>query len=129
MLNDKWLKKYVLVKNYCKKFKTNKIPFNYEEQGFKLGFWFSNQKQAYIGIGNYELDMEQIKLLEDLNIRWFSYSKNRKLKNEKITKQNKIRKEKELLNRFRSYINSLNNLPSKEELNNGFIKVLSNKCE
>ncbi len=125
MLNDKWLKKYVLVKIYCKKLKTNKVPFNYEEQGLKLGLWLANQKKAYIGIGNYDLDIEQIKLLDDINIKWFSYSKNRKLKNEIITKNNKNRKEREILNRFRSYLNSLNTLPTKEEINNGFIKVLS----
>ena len=69
---------------------------------------------------------EQIKLLEDINIKWFIDDANIKLQQEIIDSKNVERKGKEILNRFYSILNNFsdNSLPSNEELNQNFIYEL-----
>ena len=104
-----------------------KIPENYKtEDGVNLGTWLGTQKSSYKGFNNAPLTYEKIKMLEDLNIKWFSDNIDKKLQKEKIKEFNKRNKEIEILNRFKSFLLSYDSttLPSKEELNKKFIKKL-----
>ena len=87
----------------------------------------NNQRTAYNGKGTSRLTEEQIKLLEEIEINWFNENTDQKLQNEIIDKKNKIKKQIEILNRVRSYLNTLdeNKVYSKEEINSGFVKKLS----
>ena len=62
-----------------------------------------------------------------MEINWFSENIDQKLQNEIIDKKNKIKKQIEILNRVRSYLNTLdeNKVYSKEEINSGFVKKLN----
>ena len=128
VVKEKWLKKYKLVKDYFIKNKVKFIPMDYvTSDGLKLGLWFYNQRQAYFGYTSYRLDMEEIKLLEELGIKWCIKTFDKRKQKEEITNNIKIRKEIEILNRCRSHILSYSGdtLPSKEKINNDFVKVLS----
>ena len=132
---DSWQKKYNLAESYYKHHGNLEIPQNfkttngyeYNEEGIKLGVWINNQRVAYKNKGNLKLTDYQIKLLEKIEIRWFNNNIDKKLQSEIINEQNKTKKQKEILNRLRSYLNTLdeNKVYSKEELNLGFVKKLN----
>ena len=132
---NKWLKKYNLAKKYYEKYGNLDIPngfktkdgIKYDKEGTKLGSWITLQRKLYNGKIKYEFKDEHIELLDKIGMIWFINNVDNKLQNEKISKRNTNRKQVELLNRFKSYLLSLNqsNLPSKEEINNGFVKVLN----
>ena len=129
-----WMKKYNLAESYYEHHGNLEIPRNfkttngyeYNEQGVELGIWMQNQRMAYKGQGNYKITEEQIKLLEKIEIKWFNSNIDKKLQNEIINEQNKKKKQIEILNRVRSYLNTLdeNRVYSKEEINLGFVKKL-----
>ena len=132
---DSWQKKYKLAESYYKHHGNLEIPQNfkttngceYNEEGIKLGVWINNQRVAYKNKGNLKLTDYQIKLLEKIEIKWFNNNIDKKLQSEIINEQNKTKKQKEILNRLRSYLNTLdeNKVYSKEEINSGFVKKLS----
>ena len=107
-------------------FKT-KNGYEYDEEGVNLGSWVSIQRMAYKSKGNLKLTDYQIKLLEKIEIKWFNNNIDKKLQSEIINEQNKTKKQIEILNRLRSYLNTLdeNKAYSKEEINSGFVKKLS----
>ena len=82
---------------------------------------------SYKGCGTNKITDEQIKLLEKVENVWFNEKANQKLQSEIINEQNKTKKRIEILNRLRSYLNTLdeNKAYSKEEINLGFIKKLN----
>ncbi len=132
---EKWKKNYNLAKSYYEHYKNLQVSCNfktingyeYDEHGINLGRWISNQRQAYTGNGTSRINYEQIRLLEEIGMIWFDENKNQKLQNEIINEQNKKKKQIEILNRVRSYLNTLdeNKVYSKEEINSGFVKKLS----
>ena len=132
---DSWQKKYKLAESYYKHHGNLEIPQNfktingyeYNEEGIKLGVWINNQRVAYKNKGNLKLTDYQIKLLEKIEIKWFNNNIDKKLQSEIINEQNKTKKQIEILNRLRSYLNTLdeNKVYSKEEINSGFVKKLS----
>ena len=131
---EKWMKKYKLAESYYEHYGNLEIPikfkttngYEYDEEGINLGIWIVTQISAYKGQGNHKLTEEQIKLLEKIEIKWFNNNIDKKLQSEIINEQNKTKKQKEILNRVRSYLNILdeNKVYSKEELNSGFVKKL-----
>ena len=133
--SDNWMKKYKLAESYYKHHGNLEIPhsfkttngYEYDEQGVKLGFWINTQRTAYKGQGKNKLTEEQIKLLEKIEIKWFNNNIDKKLQSEIINEQNKTKKQIEILNRVKSYLNTLdeNEVYSKEEINSGFVKKLS----
>ena len=133
--SDNWMKKYNLSESYYKHHGHLNIPqsfkttngYEYDEQGINLGKWINNQRNSYKGKGNCKITDEQIKLLEKLEMIWFDENTDQKLQNEIINRQNKAKKQVEILNRVKSYLNTLdeNKAYSKEELNLGFVKKLS----
>ena len=130
-----WMKKYNLAESYYKHHGNLNIPcsfktkngYEYDEQGVKLGIWIITQRQAYKGQGHCKITDEQKKLLEKLEMIWFDENKDQKLQSEIINEQNKAKKQIEILNRLRSYLNTLdeNKVYSKEEINLGFIRKLN----
>ena len=132
---DSWQKKYNLAESYYKHHGNLEIPQNfkttngyeYNEEGIKLGVWINNQRVAYKNKGNLKLTDYQIKLLEKIEIKWFYNNMDKKLQSEIINEQNKTKKQIEILNRLKSYLNTLdeNKVYSKEEINSGFVKKLN----
>ena len=132
---EKWMKKYKLAESYYKHHGNLEIPhsfkttngYEYDEQGVKLGFWINTKRTAYKGQGKNKLTEEQIKLLEKIEIKWFNNNIDKKLQSEIINEQNKTKKQIEILNRVKSYLNTLdeNEVYSKEEINSGFVKKLN----
>ena len=133
--SDNWMKKYNLAESYYNHYGHLNIPQNfkttngyeYDEQGVKLGIWIKIQRQAYKGQGTPKLTEQQIKLLEKIEMIWFDENTDKKLQNEIINEQNKKKKKMEILNRLKSYLNTLdeNKSYSKEEINSGFVKKLN----
>ena len=133
--SDNWLKNYNLAESYYKHHGHLNIPqsfkttngYEYDEQGINLGRWINNQRNSYKGYGTCKLTEKQIKLLEKIEIKWFENNVDKKLQNEIINEQNKNKKKIEILNRVRSYLNTLdeNKVYSKEEINSGFVKKLN----
>ena len=130
-----WLHKYSLLKKYYEihgnifipdNFRT-KDGINYNEFGTNLSTWLRTQRQAYKGNSDCIITFEQIKLLEQLGMKWFDDDLDKKHQEEKIDEKTKQKKEIEILNRFKSYLLKYDSesLPSKEEINKEFIKVLS----
>jgi len=129
-------KKYNLAKNYYEKYGNLEIPnkfkttngIDYDKSGVALGEWLSTQRQAYKGMDRRKITEEQIRLLENIGINWYNEKMDSKLQSEQITDKNTNRKQKEILNRTLSYLNTYDGqtLPSKEELNEGFIEKLNN---
>lgn len=130
-----WEYYYNLAKDYHEYYGNLEIPqsfktkngYEYDEEGIKLVTWINNQRSAYKGQGNCKITEEQIKLLEEIEMIWFSENIDQKLQSEIIDKRNKIKKQIEILNRVRSYLNTLdeNEVYSKEEINLGFVKKLN----
>ena len=69
---------------------------------------------------------EQIELLNQIKMKWFSESTDIKLQKEEISEKNLNRKKIELYNRFKEYLSkcNTNELPSREKVNLKFIKEL-----
>ena len=133
--SDNWMKKYNLSESYYKHHGHLNIPqsfkttngYEYDEQGINLGKWINNQRNSYKGYGTCKITEEQIKLLEKIEIKWFYNNMDKKLQSEIINRQNKTKKQIEILNRLKSYLNTLdeNKAYSKEEINLGFVKKLN----
>ena len=134
--NDQWNKKYELAKAYYNyngnleipvKFKTAN-GIDYDKNGVSLGIWIACQHTAYNGKGTNKITQEQIKLLEEIGMKWYPNDKiDYKHQLEQINNSNSKMKQIEILNRVKSYLNSLddNQLPSKDELNQGLLDQLN----
>ena len=130
-----WKEKYELAKAYYEHNNNLEIPrsfrtkngYEYEEKGINLGNWINLQRQAYKGRGHSKITEEQIRLLEEIRIIWFSQNKDDKLQLEKLTEENITRKNIEILNRARSLLNKCSDseLLSKEEINQQFLDELN----
>ena len=85
-----------------------------------------SKPKAYKGQGTSKITEEQIEILNQIRMKWFSKNINIKLQKEEINEKNINRKKIELYNRFIEYLNKYKNdeLPSKEEINSKFIKKL-----
>ena len=94
-----------------------------------LGAKVVNWRGIYNGTRNGTLTQEQIKMLEDIGIVWFTDKNNDKLQSQIIDEKNKLKKQKEILNRFNSLLNNYDgeSLPSKEDMNDDFIDQLNRK--
>ena len=132
---EQWMYKYALAKAYYEyygdleipaKFKT-KNGIDYNEDGIKLGMWIFHQRNSYNGKGTGIINYEQVKLLEEIGMKWFADNKDYKLQNEIINEDNIKRKQKEITNRFYSVLSSFDDeeLPTKEELNNKLLCKLN----
>ena len=131
----KWKEKYELEKAYYEHNNNLKIPRNfktkngyeYDEKGINLGGWIKTQRQAYSGIGSSKITEDQIRLLKEIGMVWFSQNKDDKLQLEKLTEENIARKNIEILNRTRSLLNKCSDseLLSKEEINQQFLDELN----
>ena len=132
---ETWINNYNLAKKYYEHYGNLKIPQNfktingidYDENGIALGSWIQTQKQAYNGKGTYKITKEQIRLLEEIGIVWFTSKTDEKFQKEEINSNNIKRKEKEITNRVYSYLGKIDNndLLTKEKLNEGFIDELN----
>ena len=107
------------------KFKTIN-GYEYDENGISLGMWISTQKQSFKGQTNNKLDEKQIKLLNQIGMKWFSDNIDVKFQKEEMNEKNINRKKIELYNRLIGYLSKYktNELPSKEEINSELIKEL-----
>ena len=134
----KWQEKYNIAQAYYEKYGNLEISqmfkttngIIYDKDGIDIGRWIADQRQTYKGNTTSKLTEEQIKLLEDIEMKWFvKNSYDLKSQYEQIDKSNNKRKQIEILNRVRSYLNTYDKetLPTKEEINNGMVKVLSYK--
>ena len=135
-----WNKKYELAKTYFEHNRNLEIPqsyktlngYEYAEGGIALGVWVITQRQAYKGQGTNKITEIQIKLLEEIRMKWFlKIGTDKKNQEEIITEKNSKRKQIEMLNRVRTYLNTLDEseVLSKEEINQGMIDVLNNKIK
>ena len=138
--NEEWNKKYELAKAYFEHNGNLEIPqsyktlngYEYAEGGIALGVWVITQRQAYKGQGTNKITENQIKLLEEIRIKWFlKVGTDKKSQEEVITEENIKRKQIEMLNRVRSYLNTLDEseVLSKEEINQGMMDVLNHKIK
>ena len=133
-IEEKWSKKYILAKSYYEHYGNLKISgnfktkngYDYDENGVALGMWISAQRNAYKGKSINRINEEQIKLLNQIGMKWFSENIDVKFQKEEINEKNINRKKIELYNRFIEYLSKYKNdeLPSKEEINSKFIKKL-----
>lgn len=127
-----WYQYYNLVKTYyehygdcniSQNFKT-KDGIHYDKEGLDVGIWLRVQRSIYRG--QRSMPLERIRLLDEIHVNWFPMNMDEKLQKEEITEKNTLKKQRELLNRFNSYLNgiSYNDLPSKEEINEGILRYL-----
>ena len=139
-IKENWMYKYSLAKAYFKHNGNLEIPYHYKtlngyeyaENGITLGIWITTQRQAYKGQCNYKITEKQIQLLEEIRIKWFlKVGTDKKSQEEVITEENIKRKQIEMLNRVRSYLNTLDEseVLSKEEINQGMMDVLNHKIK
>ena len=137
---ESWMYKYNLAKVYFEHHGNLEIPqsyktlngYEYAEGGIALGTWLNTQRQAYKGQGTNKITEIQIKLLEEIRIKWFlKVGTDKKSQEEVITEKNSKRKQIEMLNRVRSYLNTLDEseVLSKEEINQGMMDVLNHKIK
>ena len=137
---EEWNKKYGLAKAYFEHHGNLKIPIDYKtlngyeytEEGIALGRWITNQRQTYKGQNTCKITETQIKLLEEIRIKWFlKVGTDKKSQEEVITEKNSKRKQIEMLNRVRSYLNTLDEseVLSKEEINQGMMDRLNHKIK
>ncbi len=134
---DAWMSKYNLAKIYYEHYGNFEIPrtfktingIDYDEEGVQLGRWISTQSQKFKGKIDSKLTQEQIKLLEKIEMKWFSDNMDYRLQDETITDKNIRTKQIEIINRFYSVLNSFNEeeLPTKEEFNNKILCKLNHK--
>ena len=138
--NEEWNKKYGLAKTYFEHHGNLEIPcsyktlngYEYTEEGIALGIWLDTQRKAYKGVGTCKITETQIKLLEKIRMKWFlKAGSDKKRQEEVITEKNSKRKQIEMLNRVRSYLNTLdeNEVLSKEEINQGMMDRLNHKIK
>ena len=138
--NEEWNKKYKLAKAYFEHNGNLEIPIDYKtlngyeytEEGIALGRWITNQRQTYKGQNTCKITETQIKLLEEIRIKWFlKVGTDKKSQEEVITEKNSKRKQIEMLNRVRTYLNTLDEseVLSKEEINQGMMDVLNHKIK
>ena len=139
-IKENWMYKYSLAKAYFKHNGNLEISqsyktlngYEYAEEGIALGAWLNTQRQAYKGVGTCKITEEQIKLLEEIRIKWFlKVGTDKKSQEEVITEENIKRKQIEMLNRVRTYLNTLDEseVLSKEEINQGMMDVLNHKIK
>ena len=138
--NEEWNKKYELAKVYFEYNGNLEIPYSYKtlngyeyaDGGISLGIWLHTQRKAYKGQDANKITETQIKLLEEIRIKWFlKVGTDKKSQEEVITEKNSKRKQIEMLNRVRSYLNTLDEseVLSKEEINQGMMDVLNHKIK
>ena len=138
--NEEWNKKYELAKAYFEYNRNLEIPrdyktlngYEYTEEGIALGRWIANQRQTYKGHNTQKITETQIKLLEKIRMKWFlKVGTDKKSQEEVITEKNSKRKQIEMLNRVRTYLNTLDEseVLSKEEINQGMMDVLNHKIK
>lgn len=130
-----WQDKYKLAKAYYEHYGNLEIPFDYktingyerDKEGFNLGYWINTQRRTYKGDSTRKISEEQIRLLDEIGMIW--YFRDEKLQKEIITSSNLKKKNIEILNRTRTLLNQFasDTLPTKEELNEVFIKKLELK--
>ena len=131
---EEWNKKYELAKAYYEHYHNLEVPYDFktkngydsDEKGIALGSWIYRQRKAYQGQDKCKITEEQIELLNQIGIKWFSEDIDINLQKEKINGKNINRKKIELYNRFIDYVSKYKNdeLPSKDELNSNFIEEL-----
>ena len=134
-----WEDWYNLAKIYFEHHGNLEIPakyktlngYEYDEKGVNLGNWIFSQKKAYKGKETRILTLEQIKMLENIKIKWFQDKTDDKLQKEEIIDKNKLQKQKEILNRFYSLLSKYDDesLPNKEDINQEFINQLNKKTK
>ncbi len=138
--NEEWNKKYKLAKAYFEHHGNLEIQIDYKtlngyeytEEGIALGWWITNQRQTYKGQSTYKITEIQIKLLEEIRMKWFfKIVTDKKNQEEIITEKNSKIKQIEMLNRVRTYLNTLDEseVLSKEEINQGMMDVLNHKIK
>ena len=107
-IKESWMYKYNLAKAYFEHNRNLEIPYNYKtlngyeytEEGIALGRWITNQCQTYKGHNTCKITETQIKLLEEIRIKWFlKVGTDKKSQEEVITEKNSKRKQIEMLNR------------------------------
>lgn len=135
-LSMTWIEKYKLAKTYFNHYGNLEIPqgfktingYEYDENGIALGIWISNQRRAHKGKGTSKITSAQIKLLEEIGIKWFSNNTDDRLQKELITEDNLKNKQTEIMNRFTSYLNHIDDQEiDKNTINQGFVYELNNK--
>ncbi|MCI5967327.1 MAG: helicase associated domain-containing protein, partial [Tenericutes bacterium] len=129
-----WMDKYNLAKIYYEHYSNLEIPqtfktvngYEYDENGIALGTWVTTQRKAYKGKGSYKITENQIHLLEEIGMKWFSEIVDSNLQQELITDEKTKSKKEEIMNRFTSYLNHVDNQKlDKETINQGFIDELN----
>ena len=134
--NEAWIEKYNLAKAYFEHYGNLKIPqefktingYDYDENGIALGKWIDSQRQAYKGKCTNKITSAQIKLLEEIGMKWFNNSIDNKFQKELITENNLKRKQTEIMNRFTSYLNHIDDQEiDKDTINQGFVYELNHK--
>lgn len=71
------------IQKYHNPFKTIN-GYECDENGVLLGIWIVNQRTTYNGHGNRKITEEQIKLLNQVGMKWFSKNIDIKLQKEEI---------------------------------------------
>ncbi len=134
--NKIWIEKYNLAKAYFEHYGNLEIPTvfkttngqEYDENGIALGQWIANQRNAYKGTCRQKIAPDQIKLLEEIGMKWFNNSIDNKFQKELITENNLKRKQTEIMNRFTSYLNHIDDQEiDKDTINQGFVYELNHK--
>ena len=143
-LMQEWMKKYELAKKYYEQYGNLEVKTKFVtldgvtelkegdpryEDGFNLGRWIIRQRQIYKGKADGKLTDEQIRLLEDLKIKWMPDTVDDRSQKEDITEKNKLQKKTEVLNRFQTLLNEYNgeSLPNREEISDDFMNQLNRK--
>ena len=133
---ETWMEKYKLAKTYFEHYGNLEIPqgfktingYDYDENGIALGIWLAKQRQTYKGQGTQKITPDQIKLLEEIGMKWFNNSIDNKFQKELITENNLKRKQTEIMNRFTSYLNHIDDQEiDKDTINQGFVYELNHK--
>ena len=133
--NKIWIEKYNLAKAYFEHYGNLEIPtvfkttngHEYDENGIALGQWIANQRNAYKGTCRQKITPDQIKLLEEIGMKWFNNSIDNKFQKELITENNLKRKQTEIMN-FTSYLNQIDDQEiDKDTINQGFVYELNHK--
>ena len=134
--NKIWIEKYNLAKAYFEYYGNLEIPtvfkttngHEYDENGIALGMWIANQRNAYKGTCRQKITPTQIKLLEEIGMKCFNNSIDNKFQKELITENNLKRKQTEIMNRFTSYLNHIDDQEiDKDTINQGFVYELNRK--
>ena len=115
IITSNWIQCFNLAKSYYEQnhnllipsnFKT-KDGINYDEEGINLGFWIITQRRVYNKTKEGNLNDIQIKMLNDIGMKWENYGEN--LKKELLLKKcdEKWDKNFELYNNLYTYYNTL----------------------